>query len=85
MTISKAQMTDAATLPSRRTGPSLTAVATAAVCTFLIVLMFLAWQLQAGMDPALRTGVSAPAAQTAAPATHNGSKHVLVSKSSGGG
>lgn len=78
-------MTDAATLPSRRRGPSLTAVVTAAVCTFLIVLIFLAWQLRAGMDPALGAGVSAPAAQTAVPTTHPGSKQVLVTKSSGGG
>lgn len=77
-------MTDAAALPRRR-GPSPTAVVTAAVCTFLIILMFLAWQVQAGMDPALGTAASAPVTKKAASPAHHSPAHVLVTRSSGGG
>jgi hypothetical protein len=57
-------------------------VATAAVCTFMVAWLFLAWQLRAGHDPAVGTAVpaakhaTAPAAQNPAP--------VLVTRTSGG-
>jgi hypothetical protein len=69
---------------TRRTAPSMAAVATAAACVFLVIVLFLAAQLRAGHDPGLGTVVPVAAKQAAAPAPSHSSAP-LVTKSSGGG
>ncbi len=78
-------MTEAATLPTRRTGPSLAAVVTTALCSFLMLVVFLAWQLQAGQDPALGTVIQSAPARTAKAGHHKHSHVSLVTRTSGGG
>ena len=68
---------------TRRRAPSIAAVATAAACVFLVIVLFLAAQLRAGHDPGLGTVVPV-AAKQAAPAPSDSSAP-LVTKSSGGG
>jgi hypothetical protein len=72
---------------------SLPAIAAAALCVFLILLTFLAWNLKIGHDPALGT-YAPPAQQIGAsgkshPGLHNLHKSspapALVTRSSGGG
>jgi hypothetical protein len=62
---------------------SLPAIAATALCVFLLVLTFLAWNLQMGHDPALGT-YTVPAQHVVAP----GKSHPVaapVTRSSGGG
>jgi hypothetical protein len=60
----------------------LPAIAVLSLCTFLICLTVLAWNLSAGHDPALAG--SAPPAQVAKHPKHHAAP-VLVTRTSGGG
>jgi hypothetical protein len=83
-------MTSAASAAPRARTVSMPAIAAAALCVFLILLTFLAWNLKIGHDPAL--GTYAPPAQhlvvsrKSHPASHKSNPvSAPVTRSSGGG
>lgn len=76
-------MTSAGSVAPRAPALGLPAIAASALCVFLILITFLAWNLKMGHDPALGT-YSPPAQHVVAPAKSH-SVSAPVTRSSGGG
>jgi hypothetical protein len=74
-------MTSAGSVAPMARAMSLPGIAASALCVFLILLTFLAWNLKMGHDPALGT-YSPPAKHVVAPKSHAVS--APVTRSSGG-
>jgi predicted secreted protein len=77
-------MTSTASVELNKPNVSLPAVAAVAICVFLVVLTFLAFNLRSGHDPALGTAASAPAAQKLIAPAKAQPVSAPVTRSSGG-